>query len=218
MDPGLVTSLLTVVLARATERILLVLAGALAIYLGYRLFCLIPASANSEGKLEFPGGISIYLARIGPGVFFALFGAGLIGYSATKPIEFSIPSIMPAVAPSLPDQAKTGPQAASQVSGFKYSAITQGDDRPVLTGLKPEVIVAKLNGYAEDARARLDRPAAEELEAAIRAAKLAVMTANWSADWGDRAAFERWVSEGAASDPPIATAQGAVVVFGTVLK
>ncbi|HEY4847561.1 MAG TPA: hypothetical protein VIH87_07150 [Methylocella sp.] len=41
---------------------------------------------------------------------------------------------------------------------------------------------------------------------------------NWNAKWGDRAAFERWVREGVAADPPISEAPGAVVMFGTVLK
>jgi branched-subunit amino acid transport protein len=215
MENGLVTSLLAVVLTRATERILLIPVGALAIYLGYCLFRLIPSSADSAGKVQLPGGISIFLTRIGPGVFFALFGAGLIGYSATRPVEFSIPAVISAVSPNLASE-KTPHQAASQVGGVKYSGAME---MPASVGsLKPEDVVAKLNGYTEDVRARLDKAAAEEIAETIKAAKLAVMTSNWSAEWGDRAAFERWVREGAAADPPITEAPGAVVVFGTVLK
>lgn len=218
MENGLVTSLLAVVLSRATERILLIPVGALAIYLGYCLFRLIPTSAESGGKLQLPGGISIFLTRIGPGVFFALFGAGLIGYSATRPVEFTIPSVISAVSPTPPASEKTPRQAASPVAGVRYSGAMEMPERPSPGSLKPEEVVAKLNGYTEDARARLDKAAAEEIAEAIKAAKFAVMISNWNSEWGDRAAFEHWVREGAASDPPIAEAPGAVVVFGTVLK
>ncbi|MGH6821641.1 MAG: hypothetical protein ACREDU_12385 [Methylocella sp.] len=219
MENGVVSSLLAVVLSRATERILLIPVGALAIYLGYCLFRLIPASANSEGKLELPGGISIFLTRIGPGVFFALFGAVLIGYSATRPVEFTMPSVVSAAARSLPGQENKPIQASSQLSGAKYSGAIEISSPPLPGGLKPEEVVAKLNGYAADAHARLDnKAAAEEIAEVIKVAKLAVMISNWNADWGDRAAFDRWVREGAADDSPITEAPGAVVVFRTVLK
>ncbi len=206
METGAVSSLLAVVLSRAAERILLIPVGALAIYLGYCLFRLIPASANSEGKLELPGGFSIFLTRIGPGVSFALFGAVLIGYSATRPVEFTVPS-------------GASVQASRQLSGAHYSGAIEMSSPPLPGGLKPEEVVAKLNGYAEDARARLDnKAAAEEIVEAIKVAKLAVMISNWNADWGDRAAFDRWVREGGADEPPITEAPGAVVVFRTGLK
>jgi hypothetical protein len=219
MENGVVSSLLAVVLSRAAERILLIPVGALAIYLGYCLFRLIPTSANSEGKLELPGGISIFLTRIGPGVFFALFGAMLIGYSATRPVEFTMPSVISAVTRSLPGQENKPIQASSELSGGKYSGAVETPPPPLPGGLKPEDVVAKLNGYAEDARARLaNKAAADEIAEAIKAAKLAVMISNWNAKWGDRAAFEHWVREGVAADPPISEAPGAVVMFGTVLK
>ena len=92
-------SLLVVVLSRATERILLVLVGALAVYLGYSLFLHIPTANRSEGKIDLPGGVSIFLTRIGPGVFFALFGVAVIGYSVTRPIQFTLPTVASASAP-----------------------------------------------------------------------------------------------------------------------
>lgn len=219
MEPGAVSSLLAVVLSRAAERILIIPVGALAIYLGYCLFRLIPASVNSEGKLVLPGGASIFLTRIGPGVFFALFGAGLIGYCVTRPVEFTIPSVVSTVSRSLPGKEEKPIQASSQHSGARYSGAIEISPPPLPGGLKPEEVVAKLNGYAEDAHARLDnKAAAEEFAEAIKAAKLAVMISNWNADWGDRVAFEKWVREGAVADSPVAEAPGAIVVFKTVLK
>ena len=195
MDQGSFTTLLAVVLTRATERILIVLVGALSIYLGYRLFMMIaPAArrraADGETKIELPGGISIFLTRVGPGVFFALFGAGLIAWAGTKPIEFNPPS------------AATVASARPTYSGL-------GDAMPPLlpvtlgsNQLDPATVVAKLNGAFQEAQRRLDAPAAAELAAAIRAAKYAVLLRGWKAEWGDRAAFDRWVRENGDRDPP----------------
>jgi hypothetical protein len=59
MDQAHFESFMVVVLTRATERILLVLVGALAIYLGYSLFRQIPSTAKGlalgEGKTECAG-------------------------------------------------------------------------------------------------------------------------------------------------------------------
>ena len=87
MDPLLLT-----IGMRAIERLVIVLAGAGAIYLGYRLFLAMPNRDRSSGKLELPGGVSIFLSRVGPGVFFSLFGATVIAgvsnflvwYSSTR--------------------------------------------------------------------------------------------------------------------------------------
>lgn len=74
MDPLILT-----IVTRSVERLLVVLAGALAIYLGCRLFIDMPNAERGSGKANLPGGISIFLSRVGPGVFFSLFGAIVIG-------------------------------------------------------------------------------------------------------------------------------------------
>src|SRR5574341_1112697 len=66
---------------RALERIIAVLIGGLAIYLGYQLFIHLPTQMNSEGKIVLPGDISVYLSRVGPGAFFALFGTIVVAAS-----------------------------------------------------------------------------------------------------------------------------------------
>ena len=79
------------ILLRSLERILSVLIGGLSIYLGYRLFLKIPQQTDSSGKIILPGGISIFLSRVGPGVFFSLFGTLVVGLSLyyQTQIEFS---------------------------------------------------------------------------------------------------------------------------------
>lgn len=209
MDLPYVSLLVTVILSRSTERVLLVLAGALAIYLGYRLFVVIPAADRSEGRLRLPGGVSIFLTRIGPGVFFALFGCGLIGYSVTRPIDLTVPVDVSA--------AHQGPAGAGVVH---YSGLGQAmpASSPPPGGLDPEIVIARLNGYVDEVRQRVERPAAEELAAAIRVAKLAVMERSWNPEWGQRDAFVLWVNAGAGANPPLDRAARAVVVFETKLR
>jgi hypothetical protein len=73
---------------RMIERILVVLGGILAICLGYRLFRTAHLDRNSSGKLKtelFEFGVS----RVGPGIFFAFFGAYILVSSMSNPIRTS---------------------------------------------------------------------------------------------------------------------------------
>ena len=203
MDEAVLASLDTVILARAFERVALVLVGALAVFLGYKLFRHMPTVHRSEGKLELPGGVSIFLTRIGPGAFFALFGCLMIGYSVTRPVSLTVPG--------------------SDEEVVYYSGIGQsGTSRPAppeaaLAGLEPEVAVGRLNSLLAEARGSLSKPEAEELAQAVRAAKFALMLSHWKPEWGDRATFERWVEESGGEDPPADLVPGATVVYRTVL-
>ena len=203
MHEAVLASLDVVVLTRALERVALVLVGALAIYLGYSLFRHMPTVDRSEGKLELPGGVSIFLSRIGPGAFFALFGCAMIAYSVTKPVSLTLPAL--------------------EGQAIEFSSIGQSSrspaSPPVLAsaGLEPEVAIARLNGHLAGARASLSKPEAEELEQAVRAAKFALMLSRWKPEWGDRAAFERWIEENGDKDPPDDLLPGATIVYRTAL-
>ncbi len=180
MDQSQFATLLVVALSRATERILLVMVGALAVYLGYCLFREIPTAKNAEGKVELPGGVSIFLTRIGPGVFFALFGIAVIGYSVAQPVRLDLPNV-------------------AVLSGLGQQP---GPSTPVLvSGPEPERVVAKLNGLVLEARKQLDPPAAAEFEGAVRSAKYSVMLGRWKSQWGERDAFERWARDNGDKDP-----------------
>jgi uncharacterized membrane protein YfcA len=73
---------------RLLERILSVVIGGLAIYLGYRLFLNVPEHRDSQGKVTLPWNTTVILSRVGPGVFFALFGAIVVSLSFVKPIDY----------------------------------------------------------------------------------------------------------------------------------
>jgi hypothetical protein len=215
MDQAQFASLIAVVLTRATERILLVLVGALAIYLGYLLFRNIPnapRTARGEGKIELPGGVSIFLTRIGPGVFFALFGIAVVGYSVTKPIQFGIPAVPAAGSTTVVSGGVTYSGAAQR----ELAALSSAPASPV-AGPEPEIVVAKLNGVYEEAQKRLNTPAAAELADMVRAAKYAVMLGRWKPEWGDREKFARWARENGTKDPPRELFPDAYGVFNTPL-
>lgn len=68
-----------VIIFSSIERILIVLVAGMAMYLGYKLFQL---SAQTESGLEGRyGSWHLRLSKVGPGVFFALFGAVVLVYS-----------------------------------------------------------------------------------------------------------------------------------------
>lgn len=100
------------VLLRMTERILSVGAAAMTIYFGYRLFVLVPTQQNSDGKIALPN-FSVVLTKVGPGVFFALFGAAILYQSLSSSIKVDATSFSgtmerdPAAAAVRPDAAST---------------------------------------------------------------------------------------------------------------
>lgn len=75
---------------RHLERLVIALSGALTIWLGYRLVLSVPLAARGTGKLQLPGGISIFISRVGPGVFFALFGAGVLAYELHQAVQIAV--------------------------------------------------------------------------------------------------------------------------------
>ncbi len=207
MDDAIFASLQAVVLSRAAERILLVMVGALSVYLGYSLFRHMPSVNRAEGKVELPGGVSIFLSRIGPGIFFALFGCAIIGYSVTKPVALT-----------LPGDATAAAGRAIEFTGFGQSGVAALAEQVfVAEGLDPETAIARLNGFVAEARLTMSQPRVEELEAAVRAAKFALMLSAWKSEWGERAVFARWVRENGDRDPPDDLVPAATIVYRTQL-
>jgi len=113
----------SVFMLRAVERILAVLVGALSIYLGYHLFLSVPEHQDSEGKIVLSGGTSVYLNRVGPGVFFALFGGGIVALAIWRGIKYSAQD---------QDGNKSGTTKDGKIHSYSDSAINS-DFRPRLT-------------------------------------------------------------------------------------
>jgi hypothetical protein len=201
---------------RELERLLIVAGGIVAVVLGYRLFINLPMlDANGEGKIELPGGVSIYLSRIGPGVFFALFGIAVLTY-ALKPVDFSLEVSTAAAAASAPG----APQAANQK--VKYSGIG-ASSTPDLGQREAERnravgTVVDLKKVEDVVEITLKGQAKDDAKAAIEDAKFRIMKSVWDEDsWGSLTEFERWRTDGPVKPPPKTIARAAAL-FGNPQK
>jgi len=169
-------ALIDPLLLRGLERLIAVLAGAVAIYLGFRLFLAVPgADQDGRAELSFAKDSRIVLTRIGPGVFFALFGAAIIVSSYYFAVRIEDPQ--------------------SAYAGFGTTGATTA---------APPVAASRVDAeLARDALAFLterQRAAAEGDDAAwnvrgYREAKLAILSAFWAEDWGDPREFRFWLRD-----------------------
>ena len=192
-----------VIIFRMIERILGVLIGALLIYLGYRLFLSLSKRGRESGSgdFSFAGGNKIRLSKVGPGVFFALFGAGLIVFSLVRPV--SLTTSQPV------SKASNSKEPVVAASDFKFVgavSIPENDkDRERMRAETRHDIVA-LNRALDQANG----PDRAELQRAVARAKLALMEPLWAEDWGDPENFRDWLDKG--GSPP-AKGQSAVDYF-----
>jgi hypothetical protein len=204
MDPQSLT-----ILVGAFQRILSILIGGMLVYFGYRLFLSLPGKRGSDGgsgEFSLGRGSKVKLSKVGPGVFFAIFGAGLIAYSFAKPMKVNIP----ATAPTTPDAA-IGSKAGKTVAatGFSYIGAvsapeTEEDRAHMRTETQEDIIV--LNRALDRANASEQ----QQVERAVVKAKVALMEPLWAEDWGELKDFRDWLAKG--GTPPDKT-QPAVDYF-----
>ncbi len=201
---------LIAVAARHLERLLIVLAGAGSIYLGYRMFLAIPKATpeaeTGEGKLELPGGVSIYVTRVGPGVFFALFGAVILGLGLHQGLNLEV------------KEQRSGVVAKDAASGAPATIVTERRlSSAVPSGASAQQYDAERTGTLGTVgqlgrlAAALDGPGGKSLSqqqkidfgGALNDARLRLLAAVWDEQtWGPYAEFSRWVQEGEGASPP----------------
>jgi hypothetical protein len=195
---------------RLLERILDSIIGGLAIYLGYLLFLKVPQYTDGEGKITLPHDVSIYLARVGPGVFFALFGTGVVTASLYHGITYDVNSTP---SPSgLHQAAATATTAAIHFSGL--GTVMEGDAaHQQLTAQSAcasvQQLIVMLNRLPAALRPDLRAQQRADIENAVPRIKLAVMNNTWTERWGDPAAFSDWVLDGANGTVPQGLEQAA---------
>lgn len=186
-----------VIIFRMVERILGVLIGGVLIYFGYRLFLSLAGKRGRDrgaGEFSFAGGNKIKLSRVGPGVFFALFGAGLIVFSLVKPVSLTV---SPRAAKSSTSAPKPGVIAASEFKFVGAVSVPETDEDRVRLRAETQQDILALNRALGSADAS-GRPG---LERAVSRAKFALMEPLWAEDWGDIADFRDWLDKGG-SPPP----------------
>jgi hypothetical protein len=163
----------TLMLFRGVERLAVVAAGVLLIYFGYRLFLTLPTVHGSDGELKMPSA-SVTVSKVGPGVFFAVFGTFLLWQMAEKVIRFDLP------APTAMADAAPRPQA---VFGTPVPADTQSlrllrQDMAALNCLEARMLAAA------PAELRMD------MQRAVQRARAALIEGVWQPRWGGAEAAE----------------------------
>lgn len=187
---------------RAVERLLGLIIGGVTIYLGYRLFMSLPhRSSDSEGKFELPGGISIYISRVGPGVFFALFGAAVVSLSFVNALTYK------AEAGTKPTQSAMA-TGSLKTSDFSY---VSGNTKSSPIHLSRDAVVRdvrtlrKLEMHLEgstDGRIVLAAPDADALLIALPRVKRMMLRGVWDPQWGNYDSFSQWVRDGMTGSAP----------------
>lgn len=194
------------VIIRSFERILDAAIGGIAIYLGYRLFLKLPEKTDSAGKIILPGNISVYLSRVGPGVFFALFGAAVIALSLHHSVQINVePAKATAVAQGIQQKiAYSGVTADRSAPTPAELAAQQSLMRPSLYWLNQ--LPTQISGFASD-QGRVD------MQLQLPAIKLALLDNVWAPDWCAYETFAEWVQRGAGDPVPAGCQQAREMYF-----
>lgn len=185
---------------RVIERVLAVSLGGLSIWLGYRLFLKIPRQRSGEARLALPGDISLYLTRVGPGVFFSLFGAAIVVMALRAGLMLESTLRQPTT-----DAATTAVRGAELTQRVGYAAAVLAPEAPQqLQARRAEArrTVAELNGMATLIAADTSPARRVDVSLALRDAKLALLQQVWGPDWGDFDQLAEWVAQAATGAAP----------------
>jgi hypothetical protein len=171
------------VAGRMIERLLVVASAGVSVYLGYRLFLRIPDYKDAQGEIKLPAmNMSVTFSRVGPGVFFAIFGAAVLLASYLHPIT---------VEPQIQNPTPAGMEAKS--GKFEGASPTR-DEQESSRKFVVAHTIRSLNGIVSTSQPQNE----QDRRAAIRDAKLALMDLAWDSSWGDAAVFKEAVMSGRA--------------------
>ena len=214
MDGQLPARLFTL---RAIERIVVLVIGAFTIFLGFYLFLKIPEAAKTEGQLSLPGGFSLVWANAGPGVFFVALGTAILGYALRAKVKWDERAVKEsgrtATTPGASASAglSTAPErvATSVVASYLSSTgrvVDEQAKRGARDSLRRDLRLldrlAEMAGSGTGDTVSVPRRRLLDLNNAVPRIKANLMFTVWDKDWGEYAAFQRWIREGAPEPPP----------------
>jgi hypothetical protein len=180
-----------ILLLRGIERLAIVLIGGMAIYLGYRLFLAVKAEAEGEARITLPHDVTVMVSRVGPGVFFALFGSLVVVASLYFSIRYSDPErSYSGMAPSL---------SAAGAEGAVPMAAAESDEALALARLRLRQEIEFLNRLPGLLGPGLSEGQRETAARHVREIKLRLMASVWADDWSDPDSFRLWAEGGAAA-------------------
>jgi hypothetical protein len=173
-------------------RILALLVGAALCYLGFQLFRSIPVTEHGAAELSGAGGYTIKLTRIGPGIFFALFGTLIVIWCLNSSLSFIEKS---SCADGAVMERKTS--AATPDRGVQ----TDGTHQAQRNTVEQEIIW--LNRLASVLTSEQVQRLQLWPDVIVPDIKRRLMVGVWDDDqWGDRNRFVRWLNEtGGLSEP-----------------
>lgn len=185
-------------------RLLQILAGVLLCVLGYRLFQQVPAS-DGGADVSLSQHLKFHISKVGPGVFFALFGAAILIQALANPLRLE--RELTPVSGALSGDAAPATSRVLIAGQRDATAIEPtGTESTAARHQQLQRQLRFLNGVAGWLRQDLSIEQRVAFEHDQREAKLALMTGAWSGDWGDAASFAMWV-RGQQADAPDAEAK-----------
>ena len=208
MPPGFASLEMVFAVGVLLMRLLQIGAGVLLCVLGYRLFARVP-TADSGADISVATQFKLNFTKIGPGVFFALFGAAVLVQALANPLRLERQAAaVPPVAPTA--SAASSAQAATSGERLMITGATSAAVVVVTPPLDEAALTLHLrfaNGLPDLLKPGLPMDRRVQFENAQRELKLALMRAGWQPAWGDRAPFEAWVLDRRAPAPsPVASA------------
>ena len=162
------------------ERVLIVIVGGGCIFLGYRLFLNLPERQDSEGRIKLPGDISIYVSRVGPGVFFVIFGSIIICSS----LYFSITIF----------DSKTGNPVVRGVGFHTDSQNVVDADFPGKSEIDHSNLLGDfviLNSVRRNFKTNTPEIFLQDWGRAVQRTKFKLLAYHWDPIWGDFNTFKR---------------------------
>lgn len=166
----------SMIMALTTYKIVSLLVGFGAIFIGYRLFAL--GIYEKAGNLEATFGKKhLVLKQAAPGTFFVVLGSIIIIVALWKGLAFE--------PVNRPDDWVIGRGMSDQI---------QRNDRQYSPTLMRREI-AILNAIPGSLSSELPAHQQEDIKTGIQRIKLALMELVWSSEWGDRNEFKRLVQQ-----------------------
>lgn len=189
---------------RAIERLAVVFTGAFMIFLGYRLFLLLPQTAATTANVKIPGGFSAAWSHAGPGAFFVVFGAALLCHAVLAKAKWELSGSGGRVKGTKRGHPKFS-ESMMYLMG-RSGTVDEAAREAALASLRTDFRlldrVASLRGASSGDSMEIPTRDLLDLSTALPRLKLGLLFNVWDQNWGDFSAFCRWVDEGAFAPPP----------------